>query len=308
MSQNNNTMSMDKMTDEQLSAALGRYQKRESLGMLLGIAFVIAACIMAFVVHFLPLFAALFFIGVGVIILVALPAQKKKKALMQQQLGGFFKGELDRHFGPAPATPELPINRAYLEKSTLIYYPWDSCTVENFREGEWQGLHFSAANVELSHLVEEKSGPDNENWMTRTETVFRGVIIRCKNVCDTGLDFMAVDRMQEQGELTDPAVFRRRFSVRTAQGGDPEVTPELCALCREYEKASAGHVRGLTVQNGEVDLALETGYLFAAIPGGFDVRDVSGMRKWFTATLTGMGTLLELLKNSPALSTSAEKV
>lgn len=307
MEKNEPGKAMDKMTDAQLSAALGRYQKRESLGMLLGILLVIAACVLAFVTQNLPLFAALFFVGVGLILLLALPAQKKKKALLQQQLGGFFKTELDRHFGPAPAAPELPIDRAYLENSGLILYSWDSCTVENFREGECQDLHFSAANVELTRMVEEKSGSDHENWMTRTETVFRGVIIRCKDVCDTGLDIIAADSLQEKKALTDPAAFRRRFSVRTTDGGEAQVTEELCALCRDFEKASAGHVRGLTVQNGDVSMALETNYVFAAIPSGFDVRDVSGMRQWFTATLTGMGTLLKLFKSSPALSSSAEK-
>lgn len=301
-------VAMDKMTDAELSAALGRYQKRESLGMLLGIVCVIAACVLAFVTHDLPLFAALFFVGVGLIILLALPAQKKKKALLQQQLGGFFKTELDRHFGPAPAKPELPIDRGYLADSGLLMYPWDGCTVENLREGEYQGLRFSAANVELTRTVEEKSGSDHENWMTRTDTLFRGVIIRCRDVCDTGLDIIAADRMEKRkdSDPADPAEFCRRYSVRTAGGGDAQVTPELCLLCRDFEKASAGHVRGLSVQNGDVALALETNYVFAAIPNGFDMRDVSGMRKWFVATLTGMGTLLEMLKNSPALSLNAK--
>lgn len=53
-------------------------------------------CISAFVQHDVLLVCIPAFAGVGLILLLALPAQKKKKALMEQQLGGFFRTELTR--------------------------------------------------------------------------------------------------------------------------------------------------------------------------------------------------------------------
>lgn len=41
----------------------------------------------------------------------------------------------------------------------------------DFHEGEYKGCGSPPANVELRRTVEEKSGPDNDNWMTRTETL-----------------------------------------------------------------------------------------------------------------------------------------
>ncbi len=84
-------------------------------------------------------------------------------------------------------------------------------------------------------LLVAKPGPDNDNWMTRTETLFRGIVVRCKDICDLAL-------------------------------------------------------------------ALNTQYVFAGIPEWLDLRDIDGIRKWFTASLTGMGNLLDLITESPALT------
>ena len=110
MKKNVDSIGKEKMTDQELSQAFGRYQRRESIGILLGALLVIAGCISAFVQHNLLLVCILVFAGVGLILLLALPAQKKKKALMEQQMGGFFRTELTRAFGPEPQTPELPID------------------------------------------------------------------------------------------------------------------------------------------------------------------------------------------------------
>ena len=42
------------------------------------------------------------------------------------------------------------------------------------------------------------------------------------------------------------------------------------------------------------------------IPEELDLRDIDGIRKWFTASLTGMGNLLDLITESPALMGAAE--
>ena len=179
---------VERMTDAELSKKLGGYQRTESIGISLGVLLVIAGCISMFIQHDPILVCALAFPGVALFLLVAKPAQTKKKALMQQQLGSFFRTELTKAFGPEPEPATLPIDWAYLAATKLSAVPFTECTLTDFHEGEYKGLRFSAANVELRRTVEEKSGPDNDNWMTRTETLFRGIVVRCKGICSPTLD------------------------------------------------------------------------------------------------------------------------
>lgn len=297
----------DRMTDAELSKKLGRYQAAESIGILLGALCVIVGCVLAFVLHDLIVVLVLGFSGVVLLLLIALPAQKKKNALIWQQLGGYFGAELKRFFGEEPEKPELPIDYRFLKNVGIIGIKWTECSVKDFHEGEHNGLHFSAANVELGRTVEERSGPDNDNWMTRSETLFRGVVLRCKNICAPGMDITLNEHFQERkgGDLTDPAVFRKHFAARNADGqpADELVTPQLRALVRRLEEfANNGKVGGLVLRGGELTLALNTGYVFANVPNAIDMRDIDGIRKWFTASLNGMAGLLDILRESPALT------
>ena len=303
---------MEKMTDAELSKKLGNYQRTESIGILLGVILVIAACITMFIRRDPLLICAMAFPGVALFLLVAQPAQKKKKALMQQQLGGFFRTELTKAFGPEPETPTLPIDWAYLNAAKLSAFPFTECTVTDFHEGKHRGLRFSAANVELRRTVEEKSGPDNDNWMTRTETLFRGIVVRCKGICDPALDITLNDRFQERkkDDITDPAAFRKHFAARTTDGQEADglVTPQLRDLVKKLETTSStAKLCGLILRDGDLALALNTRYVFAGVPEELDLRDIDGIRKWFTASLNGMGDLLELLMDSPALSCAENK-
>ena len=297
----------EKLTDAQLSKKLGSCQKAESIGMLLGILCVVSGCILMFVKRDIILICVLVFVGVALFLLVAKPAQTKKKALLQQQLGGYFRAELTRMFGVEPATPSLPIDRAYLKAAKLSAVDFTECTVTDFHEGEHKGLRFSAANVELRRTVEEKSGPDNDNWMTRTETLFRGIVVRCKDICDPTLDIALNDMFRERkkDDITDPAAFRKHFAAHTADGreADDQVTPQLRDLVQKLEASSASaRLCGLILRGGDLTLALNTRYVFADVPEELDLRDIDGIRKWYTASLTGMERLLTLLRESPALS------
>ena len=310
-SKNLDAQSAEKMTDEELSKKLGSYQKTESISISLGVLLVIAGCISMFIQHDPILVCALAFPGVALFLLVAKPAQKKKKALMQQQLGGFFRTELTKAFGPEPKPATLPIDWAYLEAAKLSVVSFTECTVTDFHEGEHKGLRFSAANVELRRTVEEKSGPDNDNWMTRTETLFRGIVVRCKDICDPALDIALNDMFQERkkDDITDPAAFRKYFAAHTADGreADDQVTPQLRDLVQKLEESSrSAKLCGLILRDGDLTLALNTRYVFAGVPEELDLRDIDGIRKWFTASLTGMGRLLDLLMTSPALTGKTE--
>ena len=302
---------MEKLTDAELSKKLGSYQRTESIGILLGVILVITACITMFIRRDPLLVCALAFPGVALFLLAAKPAQKKKKALMQQQLGSFFRTELTKAFGPEPEPATLPIDWGYLAAAKLSNDPFTECTVTDFHEGEHKGLRFSAANVELRRTVEEKSGPDNDNWMTRTETLFRGIVVRCKGICDPALDITLNDMFQERkkDDITDPAAFRKHFAAHTADGRevDDQVTPQLRDLVQKLEASSrSAKLCGLILRDGDLALALNTRYVFAGVPEELDLRDIDGIRKWFTASLTGMGNLLDLITESPALTGAAE--
>ena len=302
----------EKLTDAELSKKLGGYQRTESIGMLLGILCVVSGCILMFVKRDIILICVLVFVGVALFLLVAKPAQTKKKTLLQQQLGGYFRAELTRMFGVEPAAPALPIDRAYLKAAKLSAVDFTECTVTDFHEGEHKGLRFSAANVELRRTVEEKSGPDNDNWMTRTETLFRGIVVRCKGICSPALDIALNDMFQERkkDDITDPAAFRKHFAAHTADGreADDQVTPQLRDLVQKLEASSASaKLCGLILRGGDLTLALNTRYVFADVPDELDLRDIDGIRKWYTASLTGMERLLTLLRESPALSGAGAK-
>ena len=280
---------VERMTDAELSKKLGGYQRTESISISLGVLLVIAGCISMFIQHDPILVCALAFSGVALFLLVAKPAQTKKKALMQQ-LGSFFRTELAKAFGPEPEPATLPIDWAYLKATKLSAVPFTECTVTDFHEGEYKGLRFSAANVELRRTVEEKSGPNNDNWMTRTETLFRGIVVRCK-------------------DIIDPAAFRKHFAAHTADGreADDRVTPQLRDLVQKLEASSrTSRLCGLILRDGDLTLALNTRYVFAGVPEWLDLRDIDGIRKWFTASLTGMGNLLDLITESPALTGGTE--
>ena len=302
---------VERMTDAELSKKLGSYQRTESISISLGVLLVIAGCISMFIQHDPILVCALAFPGVALFLLVAKPAQNKKKALMQQQLGGFFRAELTKAFGPEPEPATLPIDWAYMKAAKLSSVDFTECTITDFHEGEHKGLRFSAANVELRRTVEEKSGPDNDNWMTRTETLFRGIVVRCKGICDPALDIALNDRFQERkkDDITTPAAFRKHFAAHTADGreADDHITPQLRDLVQKLE-ASSTHARlcGLILRDGDLTLALNTRYVFAGVPEELDLRDIDGIRKWFTASLTGMGNFLDLITKSPALTGAAE--
>lgn len=301
----------ERMTDAELSKKLGSYQRTESISISLGVILVIAGCISVFIQRDPILVCALVFPGVALFLLVAKPAQTKKKALMQQQLGGFFRAELTKAFGPELEPATLPIDWAYLRAAKLSTVSFTECTVTDFHEGEHKGLRFSAANVELRRTVEEKSGPDNDNWMTRTETLFRGIVVRCKDICSPTLDIALNDMFQERkkDDITDPAAFQKHFAAHTADGreADDQVTPQLRDLVQKLEASSrTSKLCGLILRDGELKLALNTRYVFADVPEWLDLRDIDGIRKWFTASLTGMGNLLDLITESPALTDGAE--
>ncbi len=292
-----------KMSDAELSRRLGAYQVIERIGTVLGLILIMAGGIIALVQHNLWIFAGLFFAGVIVLVIISFVVNTKKNVLLNLQLGDFFHSELQSAFGPATAEPAMLISEKYLKDAELIDQCWEGSDISNFFEGEHDTTRFSVANVTLDHLVEERSGPDNDNWMTKTVTVFKGVILRCADMCDANLDMSITDRYQEslpKGDVSDPAVFAERFKVRTSDGREAAalVTPEMRTLCSELEKAVDGKLCGLKLKDGEAAAALHTKYQFANVPPNTDLRNIDGIRKAYVESIETIKTLLDILKNN----------
>ena len=161
---------VERMTDAELSKKLGSYQRTESISISLGVILVITACISMFIQRDPILVCALAFPGVALFLLVAKPAQTKKKALMQQQLGGFFRTELTKAFGPEPEPTTLPIDRAYLKAAKLSAVDFTECTVTDFHEGEHKGLRVSAV-----FMGEDSSSRDAERIYGKNLARIRGM-------------------------------------------------------------------------------------------------------------------------------------
>ena len=292
-----------KMSDAELSRRLGAYQVIERIGTVLGLILIMAGGIIAIVQHNLWIFAGLFFAGVIVLVIISFIVNTKKNVLLNLQLGDFFHSELQSAFGPGTAEPAMLINVSFLKGAELIDQCWEGSDITNFFEGEHDTTRFSVANVTLDHLVEERSGPDNDNWMTKTVTVFSGVILRCADMCDANLDMSITDRYQESppmGDVSDPAVFAERFKVRTSDGCEAAalVTPEMRTLCSELEKAVDGKLCGLKFKDGEAAAALHTKYQFANVPPNTDLRNIDGIRKAYVESIETIKTLLDILKNN----------
>ena len=292
-----------KMSDAELSRRLGAYQVIERIGMIIGLILIMAGGVIAIVQHNLWIFAGLFFAGVIVLVIISFIVNTKKNVLLNLQLGDFFHSELQSAFGPGTAEPTMLINVSFLKGAELIDQCWEGSDITNFFEGEHNSARFSVANVTLDHLVEERSGPDNDNWMTKTVTVFSGVIIRCADMCDANLDMSITDRYQEsppKGDVSAPAVFAERFKVRTSDGREAAalVTPEMRTLCSELEKAVDGKLCGLKLKDGEAAAALHTKYQFANVPPNTDLRNIDGIRKAYVESIETIKTLLDILKNN----------
>lgn len=292
-----------KMSDAELSRRLGTYQTIERIGTVIGLIIIVAGGITAFVQHNLWIFAGLFFAGVIVLVFISFVVNTKKNVLLNLQLGDFFHAQLQSAFGPGTAEPTMLINEKYLKGAELIDQCWEGSDISNFFEGEHDTTRFSVANVTLDHLVEERSGPDNDNWMTKTVTVFKGVILRCADICDANLDMSITDRYQEsppKGDVSDHAVFAERFKVRTSDGREAAalVTQEMRTLCSELEKAVDGKLCGLKLKNGEAAIALHTKYQFANVPPNTDLRNIDGIRKAYVESIETIKTLLDILKNN----------
>jgi len=170
----------EKMSEAELSKKLGQYQKQARIWTIIGLVGVLGGVISFFAVEDIVLksvlMAVLFFGGVCAALLLGGGAQKKLKALMQDQMGDFFRAELENAFGPDMNTAQMRIDEKLVRSLVLLDNQWEEIETENFREGEHNGVHFSVANVRLNHIYER--GAPQDGLETCRDMVFKGIVLR----------------------------------------------------------------------------------------------------------------------------------
>ncbi|MGM9680052.1 MAG: hypothetical protein ACI3XR_00955 [Eubacteriales bacterium] len=227
------------LSDEELCKQIAQYEKRERNLKCYGVYGAVIGVIGAFISMVLEngllglIFTAVVIAAV-ITYYLGIRMRKKAEALVNAQLNEFYETELERIFGSRMDTSEMCINEPFLKEIRPVDSHWDRCQVWSCYEGCYHGTHFSAANVELFYLVPEEYANQN----TR-QTVFKGLVLRCKDVCDPDLNIVLHGHGEDhrRSDLTDPAVFRQHFTAYTLdnQPADDLVTPQLRELIRKLE-------------------------------------------------------------------------
>lgn len=62
---------------------------------------------------------------------------------MQEQFGDFFRTEWEKAFGRICTHRKCAVDEPFLRTFHLLDGQWEECTVENFHEGDYRGVHFS---------------------------------------------------------------------------------------------------------------------------------------------------------------------
>ena len=247
--------------------------------------------------------AVLFFGGLCCAIFLGGGARKKLKLLLQEQLGDFFQSELEQVFGPMLDDSELCIDKAFLQSLPLLEGRWEECFVEDNYTAVYRGLPFSAANVRLDHVY--RRGAPREGYETCSDTVFLGLVLRCRTRIPAPSPIRGSARTDAEGSgvKTGNAAFDRRFCVTAEQEQDASclLTPEFLQLIGTLERDAAGKLLGF-LWDGEVfSLAMETNYAFASIASHVDLRNLDAARRSYRNSLQAMAELLDLLLTDTVL-------
>lgn len=303
-----------KMSKVELSEKLGRYQKQARIWLIVGLLGIAGGLISAVAVQDaalkMILVAALFGGGLCCVLFLSSSAQKKLKVLMREQLGGLFQAELEKSFGPDLHTPEMSIDQVFLKTLHVLDGQWEECAVENFYEGNYSSIHFSAANVRLDHVYER--GNIRDGLGTWQDMVFKGVVLRCETHISVSSMVRANVRTEDSplGIVTDNETFNRRFCVtaETEQNARALLTPQFMELIAAFQQRLEGQILCFCWEGNVFSLVIEADYGFASIASNVDMSDLDAVRHSYRNSLKEMETLLDLLmKNTVLFEDEIEK-
>lgn len=291
-------------SDKMLSKGFGRYQFLETVCTAAAIIGVLG-CMVAALFFRQILLASAFFALAAVGILVGHQVQKRKKERIHLLLGDFFRTELERVFGPELQLPELTIDECFLRSSRLTGRVWEKCEIRSDYQGTRRGVPFSAANVTLTHTYQRHiSG--QEGTTTCTTEMLRGVVIRCKTTLSTPARVSVRGRIdpEEPDKIrTSDPTFNRRFITESDSLASALslLTPLFLGALRTLEESFRDEMVGLIWESDTLTLAFNTRYIFADVPVELDARNIDALRRWYTASLEGMGGVLDILIDNSAL-------
>ena len=300
------------MNDAALSKKLGHYQKMSRVWILVGLLGAVSGAVCFFAVQDTALKAvltgALFFGGVCCALVFGGGAQKKLKALMQEQFGDFFRAEWEKAFGPDIHSPEMRIDEPFMKALHLLDGEWEECTVENFHEGDHGGVHFSAANVRLDHVYQK--GCSHEGHETCRSMVFKGIVLRCWACAPVPSPILANARTEDSpcGALTGSEVFDRSFCVTADSEQDAArlLTPQFIDFLAELDRDVEGRILSFRWEGNVFSLAVETDFGIAAAASSVDLRDLDALRRSYIRSLEELGSVLDRLIAGLALTGAAE--
>ena len=293
--------SSEKLSDEQAVEKIAQYEKKEIIFGKVGIYSLIIgvpALILGMIVEsgVLAWIGAVLFVGGFVFLGLNSKMRSKSEAIVQDQLEDFYDTELQRVFGPRQHNRDMDINQTLIRKLHPVNESWDECSEWRFYEGYYNETHFSVENVKLIDVRRDGDG------YTR-ETVFSGAVLRCKDVCDQSL-YIALrgNGTGHESDLTDPAVFRRCFTARTADDKPAAdlVTPEIRELTRRIVSSSGKYtVPSLIFRSGEVVMAISNYSFGDGLLGvSNSLQNFDEIRKRFTNSLKPVCELIEGLQDS----------
>ena len=290
-----------KLSDAALSAQLGRYQRQARTSLRVGLLSIAGGLIAAVAMQNTALkaviVAVLFGGGLCCVLFLSSSAQKKLKLLMQEQLGDFFRAELEQSFGPQLHTPEMQIDRTFLKTLHLLDGQWEECEVEHFHEGSYHGRHFAAANVHLYQVYEQGHGQGSLG--TSRDMVFKGLVLRCETCSPVPSAIRATARTKSspRGVMTGDELFDRCFCVTAEREQDAcaLLTSQFTAWLSELAQRVEGRLSAFCWKGQVFSLAIETDYGFACPASGVDARDLDAVRRSYRNSLGAMEETLDLL-------------
>ena len=302
-----------KMTDAELSKKLGHYQAMSVIWFWVGVVGAVSGAICYFVVPNKALksllVTVLFSGGIFCAIFLSEGAHKKLKALMQEQMGDFFRQEWEKAFGPDIHTQEMRIDEPFMRALHLLDGKWEECTVENFHEGDHGGIHFSAANVQLDHVYQR--GCSHDGYETCRKMVFKGIVLRSRTWVPVPSPVLVNVRTEEnpRGILTGNDTFDRSFCIaaNSKQDAACRLTPRFIDFLTMFDRDAEGQILSFCWEGKIFSLVLEMDFGIAAIASSVDLSDLDAARRSYIRSLEELGSVLDRMITGPALTDVVER-
>ena len=277
-------------TEAEFSARLQTYTKRSGLLSLLFFLAVLLTALFWILTKDFRIALTFFFFAAFAIALGLNRVDKQKKALIQAQLGPRFDGVYRAVFGPEDDSPRPPIGETVLRHLDPAPYvgEWNTCEIENAHRGVRHDIPFSAANVTLSYAYAESHRPDNT--ASSPQRQFRGLWILLALPENTGNPEPVTLTRRSPDKITPTELRADR---------DGRITPALRDAVSEIERCIGGTLAALHKDGLTLSLAVETEFLFAAIPVVTTRHTTDALLEEYRASLATMERAIDLLRALP---------